>query len=100
MWFKQITLYEILSELSHDAMELEEHLVRARFNPCLPSLPSSVGFAPPIGGDDAPLIHAANGYLLFCLQFEEKILPATVVRQTLNDRVSEIERSQDRKVYS
>jgi len=33
------------------------------------------------------------------LQFAEKILPATVVRQTLEEQVKEIEKKEARKVY-
>ena len=44
-------------------------------------------------------MHAANGRFLVCLRREEKLLPASVVREQLNDRIADIERGQARKVY-
>jgi recombination associated protein RdgC len=44
------------------------------------------------------LVHAANGFMMVCLQVEEKILPATVVRQALQERIKIIENTQKRKV--
>jgi len=57
-----------------------------------------MGFAPPMESDDAPLVHAADGYMMICLQIEEKILPPIVVRQQLAEQVKHIETQQQRKV--
>ncbi len=99
MWFKQAQIFQLDHDYSYQPDALEEQLASMAFTPCLPSLPASLGFAPPIDLDGAPLVHAANGYLLFCLQIEEKVLPATVVRQAVNDRIKELEAAEDRKVY-
>jgi recombination associated protein RdgC len=51
-------------------------------------------------GEDSPsLAHAAGGRILLKLKREEKLLPASVVREQLEERVSDIEADQARKVY-
>jgi len=81
----------------YQAESLEAQLTGFTFNPCLPSLPSSCGWVPPIEIENAPLIHYANGYLLFCLQIEDKVLPAAVVRQSLDEKIKHLETTYDRK---
>ncbi len=44
------------------------------------------------------LVHAANGFLMICATKEEKIIPASVVREHVNERVEKIEETQARKV--
>jgi recombination associated protein RdgC len=98
MWFKQIQLFQ-LSTTSYAIPKLLENLKALDFTPCLPSFPSSLGWVSPLGEDAAPLLHATNAYIMLCLQIEEKILPATVIRQAINDKVKSIENSEGRKVY-
>lgn len=100
MWFKQIQLFQLTRPVTYDAQKLEERLATLAFSPCLPSLFSSHGFASPFEhvGEDAPLVHAANGFLLFCMQIEDKILPSTVIRQALDKKVKKISAMEERKV--
>lgn len=98
MWFKQIQYFHLKTKFPHQTEYINDALEALRFEPCLPSLPVSMGFIPPIDQIDAPLMHAANGFMLICLQVEEKILPATVVRQALQERIKIIEHTQGRKV--
>ena len=58
----------------------------------------SAGWVSPIDEEGMPLVEEINGYIMICLQVEEKILPATVVRQELSKRVKEIEKSENRKM--
>jgi recombination associated protein RdgC len=44
------------------------------------------------------LVHAGSGCLLFCLQEESKLLPAAVIREALDERVSALEAADQRKV--
>jgi recombination associated protein RdgC len=98
MWFKQLQLFELKEFTTPTIEELVDKLTPLEFTPCLPSLPSSMGWVPPVEEDDAPLIHAVNGYIMLCLQIEEKILPAAVIRQALNDQIKAIETTYARKV--
>ncbi|MGA2655166.1 MAG: recombination-associated protein RdgC [Gammaproteobacteria bacterium] len=101
MWFKQIQYFHLKTSLPYQADYLSQALANLAFEPCLPSLPLGMGFIPPLQNNDeeeAPLVHAANGYMMLCLQVEEKILPSTVVRQALQERIKIIEQTQKRKV--
>lgn len=62
-------------------------------------MPSSIGWVSPVDEDGAPLVRAVNGCMMLCMQIEEKILPAAVIRQELMDKVKQIESDEGRKVY-
>lgn len=98
MWFKQIQLFSLNKDFNYKLEDLLEKLGQLKFRDCLPSLPSSMGWIVPLEEKDAPLAQVVNGCIMICLQIEEKILPATVVRQELNERIKQIENEQDRKV--
>jgi recombination associated protein RdgC len=99
MWFKQVKLYQLTESFRLPVEQLIEKLEPLAFTSCLPSMPSSVGWISPVDEEGAPLVRAINGCIMLCLQFEEKILPAAVIRQELSDRIKQIETSEGRKVY-
>lgn len=49
-------------------------------------MPYGAGWISLVDEEDAPLIQSMNGYIMICLQIEEKILPPIVVRQELLKR--------------
>lgn len=98
MWFKQVQLFQLTSPIDYSPEKLIEKLEPLAFSPCLPSFPSSAGWVSPFEEDNAPLVHTVNGYIMLCLQIEEKILPASVIRQALKDKVKKIQTEEDRRV--
>ncbi len=98
MWFKQLQILQFSSTIAYKPEIVTEQLAEFAFSPCLPSLPISHGFISPLGDNHEALIHALNGYMMICLRVEEKILPATVIKQELIERIAKIETDQDRKV--
>jgi recombination associated protein RdgC len=98
MWFKQAQIFKLSQPMAYDPEVLQAALTRLAFSPCLPSFSSSHGWAAPIDQDDAPLVHASDGFMLFTLQVEEKVLPATVIRQAVNERVKKMQAEYDRKI--
>jgi len=100
MWFKQFQLFQLTESIAYKPEVLEESLAALAFTPCLPSFPSSIGWASPFEAEGAPLVFAASGYIMLCMQIEEKILPASVIRQTLDEKIKKIEAREDRKVRS
>ena len=98
MWFKQTQIFQLSPFVRFDADGLSDQLQPLVFTPCLPSLPFSCGWVPPLEQEDAPLVHGVNGYMLLCLQLEEKILPAAVIRQAVEEKAKEIAALRDRKV--
>lgn len=98
MWFKQLSLFQFAKPFSTTVAELESLLKPLVFTPCLPSFASSIGWTSPLGNANETLVYGTKRFLLIALQFEEKILPATVVRQAVIDKIAEIEAKEDRKV--
>lgn len=100
MWFKQATLFQFSRPLKMDQNELAEALAPLTFSPCLPSLPTSVGWVSPLDVADGPLVYGNHRYWMVCMQFEEKILPAAVIKQALQEKVEKIEQDEARKIRS
>ncbi len=98
MWFKQVQLYQLTDKIAYSPEKIAENMLAMAFTPCLASFPMSVGWVSPIDDEDAPLVHAANGCIMLCMQVEEKILPATVIRQALMEKIKKIEKRDDKKV--
>jgi recombination associated protein RdgC len=99
MWFKNIRAYRLTSPFDFTAEQLGEKLEQRAFEPCAKSQALSLGWVPPLGEDGGILAHAANKRLLIKLKREEKLLPSTVVREQLEEKVAHIEAEQGRKVY-
>src|SRR3990167_1215410 len=99
MWFKQIQLFQ-LKPSAYSIDKLSEKVQALSFIPCFPSTPSSIGWVTPIDEDEAPLIRSINGYIMLCMQVEEKILPATVIRQELDVKIKKLETLDSRKIRS
>jgi recombination associated protein RdgC len=57
------------------------------------------GWTPPLGRHGTQLVHAASGYIMICARREEKIIPAGVVKQLLDDRIAVVEAAEDREIY-
>lgn len=98
MWFKQAQFFKFEEKSSFNPGELEGQLEQLSFTPCPSGLPITQGWVPPTGEEEAPLVYAVQGFLLICLQTEAKLLPATIVRQKLNEKIKKIKLTQDRKV--
>lgn len=100
MWFKQVQLLQFTSTLELSTNALLEKLTPFSFKPCLPSMESSLGWVSPFDTDDefAPLTRSINGYIMLCLQTEDKILPAAVIRHELDKKIKKVELEENRKV--
>lgn len=98
MWFKQVQVYQLSKSKIFSSEEIANNLEALAFTPCLPSMPDSAGWIAPVDDDGAPLTRVMNNNISLCLQVEEKILPATVIRKELADAIKEIETSENRKM--
>lgn len=84
--FKNLIFYRIGAELPESAEALGEALAAGAFANCAPTEPRSLGWVPPRGIEHGPLVEAIDGQWIIRLQTEERILPACVIA----DRVEEI----------
>jgi len=98
MWFKNIQIFQLHFSINSSPNVLAEKIEPYAFNPCLPSMPSSMGWISPIDEDHSPLTRGLNGCIMICLQIEEKILPASVIAQTLKEKLKHIQITEGRKV--
>ena len=96
MWYKNAIIY-----LLPDGWQLEaglnEKLEQAAFTPCMGLDWFSEGFAPPTPFSSDFVFTAQNSNRV-CLKHEEKVLPAGVIRDILDERVAEIQEAQLRNV--
>jgi len=99
MWFKNIRAYRLTKPFDLSPEKLGKNLAGRGFVPCARSQAVSVGWVPPLGGKSEQLVHGAAGRLLLKMKREEKLLPSTVVREQLEEKVAAIEAAQGRKVY-
>ena len=98
MWFKNLQLYRFSKPFELSAEDLEAQLEQHPFKPCGSQELSSYGWVPPLGRHGSQLVHATNGYYLLCARKQEKVLPAAVVREVVEEKVEEIESQQSRPV--
>lgn len=98
MFFKNVRLFHLAVSINSNPSFLAEKLAPLAFKPCLATMPQSAGWVSPIDVEEAPLARGLNGCIMFCLQIEEKILPASVIAQAVKDKIKLIEARDGRKV--
>ena len=99
MWFRNLQVYQLADQFTLDADALETRLTDDVFSGCSRMDMVSSGWAPPLGRHSEQLVHAVGGFIMVCLRREEKLIPAGVVRQLLEDKVAVIEAAESRDVY-
>lgn len=124
MFFKNIRLFSLTETFTYNQEELETQLSDQLFTPCSNYEKARIGWVSPLGdafvgsveggeseaeadedeeqgeaGEMAPLTHVIGDYIMVCMQKQDRLLPASVVRQTTQEKVVEIEQRQARKVY-
>jgi len=98
MWFKNLQLFRLTKPFDLTSEALHEQLSERISRSCGSLESSTYGWTPPLGRHSEQLTHAANGYIMICARTEEKVLPAAVIREVLDDKVSQIEGEQARTV--
>ncbi|MBI3525146.1 MAG: recombination-associated protein RdgC [Betaproteobacteria bacterium] len=93
MWFRNLQIYRLTDAWRLDAAQLQEKLVRHVFRSCSPGDMQARGWVPPRGQADE-LVLASQKQLLICLGVEQKLLPASVIRQYAQDRLLALEANQ------
>jgi recombination associated protein RdgC len=97
MWFKNLQLYRFTKPFELDAESLGRQLSEYSFTPCGSQDSSRSGWVPPLGRHSSEFVHASNGYLMICAKRQEKLLPAAVVNEALEEKVLQIEERETRK---
>ncbi|WKJ90326.1 recombination-associated protein RdgC [Methylomonas montana] len=98
MWFKNLAVYRFSEPFTLTADGLEQKLQQQPFRPCGSQDEFSFGWTSPLGRASDALVHANNGFLMLCGKKEEKVVPASVINEMLQERISEIEEREARKL--
>ncbi|MCH9670797.1 MAG: recombination-associated protein RdgC [Gammaproteobacteria bacterium] len=98
VWFKNLSVFELDEPFTLTPEEVTEQLAEHAFRPCGGLEPHSLGWAPAMGRLGGELTHAAAGFLLICARREERLLPPAVVRETVEERIAQIESDDFRTV--
>jgi recombination associated protein RdgC len=96
MWFKNLQIYRLPKNWASDTRKLEDQLAHLTLQSCSASDAQSIGWVPPCAS--GTLVHAVNNQWLLALGAEQKLLPASVVKQFASDKAKAIEEAEGRKV--
>jgi recombination associated protein RdgC len=98
MWFKNLAVYRFSEPFNLPADQLEQKLQQLPFRPCGGHDEFSFGWTPPLGKSADDLLHTVNGFMMVCAKKEEKVIPASVINEMLQERITEIEEQEARKL--
>lgn len=98
MFFKNIHFYRFEDAFNKTSVQLNEALEKRKARSCGAMELACEGWSEPLGLDGQTLVHETNGKLMFCLHREDKILPASLVRERMDEKVLQIEQEQARSV--
>jgi len=97
MWFKQVSFYPLNKDKLPDLGTLSAKLQEAEFAPPQGLDWFGEGFAPP-KGFSPELVFPADFTWSVALKKSEKVLPAGVIREILDDKIAEIQEAEARTV--
>ncbi len=98
MWFKNLQIYRFSQPFELDATTLGQQLEEQAFLPCGSQDTTRAGWVPPLGRHGSEFVHATNGYLMVCLKRQDKLLPAAVINEELEQKAQEIESREARQL--
>ncbi|MCL6262197.1 recombination-associated protein RdgC [Craterilacuibacter sp. RT1T] len=97
MWFKQLSFYRLSENSIPSTEKLSEVLEKRPFSHCMGLDWFSEGWVPPAGFLVDP-VYPVRDCLMVALKREDKVLPAGVIRDFLDAKISEIENTELRKI--
>jgi recombination associated protein RdgC len=98
MWFKHLHLYRLHGAPELDAASLEDTLEAQAARPLGGSEPRRIGWTAPAGRAGTQRLHELRGQRLMSALRQERLLPASVVREEVEERADEVETREGRKL--
>ncbi len=99
MWFKNVIFYRLTDSFSYTQEQLQQKLQEQAYTPCKSQELSRYGWVSPCRLLDDMLAHEVHGMTMIAARKEEKILPSSVIKDAVSEKVAVIEQEQARKVY-
>jgi len=101
MWFKNLKIYQFSQAFELSDQLLEEQLSASIFSSCTQHQLSSYGWVSPLGKisnkSNQMMVHASKDFVLFCAKEEQKLLPAAVINELLQEKIADIEEKEGHK---
>jgi recombination associated protein RdgC len=98
MWFKNLQIYRFTQPFELDATTFGQQLQEQAFVPCASQDTTRSGWVPPLGRHGSEFVHATNGFLMVCAKRQDKLLPAAVINEELEQKALEIEAREARQL--
>jgi len=98
MWFRNIQFYRFEQPFTMTGKQLHSALEGRKARPCGQMELACEGWAMPLGLEGQLLVHETDGRLMICLRREDKVLPASLVREQVARKAFEIEEQAGRPV--
>lgn len=98
MWFKNLQAYRFTKPCEMTSEALNEMLAARAFVPCGSQDLNRAGWTPPLGRHGTEFVHTTNGDMMVCLKRQDKLLPAAVINEELEEKALAIEESEARKL--
>ncbi len=98
MWFRNLYLFKFEQSFNYNAEDLQNALENNQLADCPPGQRESSGWISPFGRHNDQLVLANQGFYLIRMARQERILPASVIKEHLLERVDRIEARENRKV--
>ncbi len=88
MLMKNATIIRITGDIPVTAEAIEAALTPHKFVPARDMESERYGFVSPTDRDDDPLVRAQGNVFLLCLKIQTKILPPSVIKEELKERLA------------
>lgn len=98
MWFRNLQIYQLSEPFNLSADDFHDALLSNEFKHCQGLDAFRMGFTSPLGKHSEQLVHASNGCFMVCMRREDRLLPASVIREAVQEKVDDIELKENRSV--
>ena len=99
LWFRNAIWYRFTPNDQFNEQALIDALSSRPFEPCRGAEPRSVGWGEVAPGVINQPVLTSHSFHLIAFREEEKILPSSVVKDQLDEKIEKIEAHESRKVY-